>query len=225
MNGVSLFRRFGQDRGGVSAVEFALIAPLLILAYVGLVHVTLALSADRKITSAAGTVADLIAQNDTVDSAIIADAIAAGQAIVQPFSADPLQVRVTSIRSDAGGAVHFVWGDARGTAPRSAGDMPPLPPGVLLPEGGVVVVEVSYPFETPFSGVKFGNFNFTETAYMRPRRSQYVAMDTTQNNNPTVPDSGGTSGGGTGGSDPGAQEPPASGPGNNGRGRGRGGNS
>lgn len=172
-----VFKRLAGDRRAVSAVEFALIAPLLILAYVSSVHLTLALSADRKLTAAAATVADLVAQNETVTSAVINDIFEAGRVLVQPFPAGDLQMRITSVRADSNGVAQLVWSEGLGMGARSPGDLPSLPAGVLLPDSGLVVVEMSYPYDTPFTGVSFGNFTFTETAFMRPRRSAFVDLD------------------------------------------------
>lgn len=152
-----VFKRLAGDRRAVSAVEFALIAPLLILAYVSSVHLTLALSADRKLTAAAATVADLVAQNETVTSAVINDIFEAGRVLVQPFPAGDLQMRITSVRADSNGVAQLVWSEGLGMGARSPGDLPSLPAGVLLPDSGLVVVEMSYPYDTPFTGVSFGN--------------------------------------------------------------------
>ncbi|MAC38359.1 MAG: pilus assembly protein TadE, partial [Oceanicaulis sp.] len=54
--------RFWRDCRGLSAVEFALIAPVMILLYLGAVDLSLVLSIDRKVTSAASALADLVAQ-------------------------------------------------------------------------------------------------------------------------------------------------------------------
>jgi Flp pilus assembly protein TadG len=44
------FRRFARDRRGVSAVEFALLAPIMVALYLGCVEVSDAVSADRKVS-------------------------------------------------------------------------------------------------------------------------------------------------------------------------------
>ena len=53
--------RFMGDRRGVSAVEFALIAPIMVAMYLGAAELTQVLTLDRKVTSAANAVADLVA--------------------------------------------------------------------------------------------------------------------------------------------------------------------
>ena len=54
--------RFMRDRRGVSAIEFALIAPLLILIYVGVAEIGNALTVFRRTSTVAATAADLTAQ-------------------------------------------------------------------------------------------------------------------------------------------------------------------
>jgi len=106
--------RLASDRRGVSAVEFALIAPLLITLYIGIVQVTLGLSADRKLTAAASTVADLVAQSESINGGGLADIFAAGDAVLQPYPSDGLSIRVTSLRADSAGNISLVWSQGRG---------------------------------------------------------------------------------------------------------------
>src|SRR5918993_854844 len=56
-------RSFKRDERAVSAVEFALLAPMMIGLYLGGVEISEGISVDRKVTVAAGAVANLAAQN------------------------------------------------------------------------------------------------------------------------------------------------------------------
>src|ERR1039458_8951565 len=56
------FRRFGRDRRGVSAVEFAFIAPMMIGLYLGCVEISSGVAADREVSLIAGALANLTAQ-------------------------------------------------------------------------------------------------------------------------------------------------------------------
>ncbi|MGP1275927.1 MAG: TadE/TadG family type IV pilus assembly protein [Caulobacterales bacterium] len=193
--------RLSADTRGVSAVEFALIAPLLIALYIGSVQVTLGLSADRKLTAAASTVADLVAQTDIIENGLLADMFAAGDAVMQPYSTASLAMRVTSLSADDDGNPVFAWSQGRGMAARGAGDLPAVPAGLLLPDGGVIVVEASYVYNSPVATSGIGRFNFTETVFMRPRNVSFVPFD----GEPGEGDGGSDSGsGGEGGSDSGS---------------------
>ena len=57
------FLRFGRDRRGVSAVEFALLAPIMIGLYLSGVEISEGISIDRKVTLTAGAMANLASQS------------------------------------------------------------------------------------------------------------------------------------------------------------------
>ena len=54
---------FAGDTKGVSAVEFALVLPLMLTLYLGGAELAQAISASRKVTLVSRTVADLAAQS------------------------------------------------------------------------------------------------------------------------------------------------------------------
>lgn len=53
---------FRKDSEGVAAVEFALIAPILLLLFVGTIEISLMVAIDRKISRTSSAIADLVAQ-------------------------------------------------------------------------------------------------------------------------------------------------------------------
>lgn len=174
---ISFLRGLGRDRRGVSAVEFALIAPFMILLYLGAVEISLALSIDRKITSVASALADLVAQDDVITDDEIVDILNAGRVIVAPFSPTPLQTRITSVMMDARGDVAVQWSDASGLSPHAEGSSPAMPGGVLQPNRSVIMVEVEYPYETMFNVLGVSRFEISEVFYLRPRRSMVVSRE------------------------------------------------
>ena len=62
-------RGFRADRRGVSAVEFALIAPVLIVFYFGIAELTQAMMASRRASHVASSIGDLVAQEQSVTNA------------------------------------------------------------------------------------------------------------------------------------------------------------
>lgn len=167
--------RFRDDRRGVSAVEFALIAPFMILLYLGSVEISLALSIDRKITSVSSALADLVAQDDVITDDEISDILNAGSVIVAPFDPAPLEIRITSILMDAAGEVEVQWSDADGMSPYAEGSAISVPDGVLERNRSVIMVEVEYRYETMFGELGVNHFDISEIFYLRPRRSIVVS--------------------------------------------------
>ncbi|WP_417494909.1 TadE/TadG family type IV pilus assembly protein [Maricaulis sp.] len=168
-------KRLAGDRHGASAVEFALIAPFMILLYLGAVEISLALSIDRKITSAASALADLVAQDDVITDGEMADIMTAGGVIISPFDTDPLQVRITSVLMNGSDEVKVQWSDAIGMAPYGEGGSAPVPAGVLQRNRSVIMVEVNYQYHTMFSELGVSQFDISEVFYLRPRQSIVVS--------------------------------------------------
>ncbi|OLF81378.1 hypothetical protein AWH62_01515 [Maricaulis sp. W15] len=167
--------RLFRDRRGVSAVEFALIAPFMILLYLGSVEISLALSIDRKITSISSALADLVAQDDIITDDEMTDILNAGSVIAAPFDPTPLQIRITSVLMDSSDNVEVQWSDAQGMAPYSEGSTVTIPSGVLERNRSVIMVEVNYEYDTMFGELGVSQFNISEIFYLRPRRSIVVS--------------------------------------------------
>ena len=170
----SFLTRFRRDREGVSAVEFALIAPVMVLLYLGMVEISMALSVDRKVTNSASALADLVAQDDVITDGEMVDILNAGAAIIAPFDADDYSVRISSVSMSLVGEVEIDWSDAQGMPARAAGSQPTLPAGILSPGRSVVWVEVAYSYNAPFREIT-GDFDIEEEFFLRPRQSLTVS--------------------------------------------------
>ncbi len=94
-------RSFAINRRGVSAIEFALIAPLMITLYLGGVEVTQAVAVDRKATLVAHTAADLVAQVSKINSTGMTDVFKASAAVAAPYPSANLAVTVSNIVIDS----------------------------------------------------------------------------------------------------------------------------
>jgi Flp pilus assembly protein TadG len=186
---LSRLRALQEDRRGVSAVEFALIAPVMIGMLFGSADLSLALMADRKVTLAVSTVTDLVAQDDTVNCAELDRIFSAATAILAPFSTTPATLRVTMV-DDNGGSPRAVWSD---TAEFGAiGTCNPTPAAVVTTSmsthdarlrqlvtatNGVVMGEISYAFPSNLTNmVGYGPITMTETFFLRPRRTPEITL-------------------------------------------------
>jgi Flp pilus assembly protein TadG len=163
--------RFARDRRGVSAVEFALLSPLMIGLYLGCVEVSQGIGVDRKVTLTAGAVANLTAQATTITSADMTDIMAASTAIMAPYSTSPLKITVSCLSVDANNAVKVKWSATQGGTARSAGSSVSIPAALAVANSQLLFGEVSYTYTPPVGHVITGTLNLSDTMYMSPRIS------------------------------------------------------
>jgi Flp pilus assembly protein TadG len=169
-----LFARFRNDDRGVSAVEFALIAPLMITIYIGGVEVTQAVSVSRKTTLIAHTVADLVAQDTTVSNSEMNDILSASAAVAQPYATNNLQVTVSSIVIDSSGKATVGWSDTLNGTKLTPGSAVTLPTALAVANTSLILGQVNYIYKPTFGWVLTGSITLGDKIYMRPRMANCV---------------------------------------------------
>lgn len=177
----SIVRRLGRladDERGVSAVEFAMLLPLMLTLYLGTVEVSQGIGADRKVTLTARTVADLVAQVSSINNADMTNSLNAATAVMAPFPANNLMVTVTSVSIDANGKATVVWSDALNGSPRAVGSTVTLPTALNIPSTSLIWSEVQYAYTPTIGYVVSGTLNLKDQIYMRPRLSDKVDRTT-----------------------------------------------
>lgn len=166
--------RLARDRTGVSAVEFALILPLMLTLYIGGVQVSEGLSINRKVSHVTSTMADLVTQSKSLTDSDIGNIFDASSAVMSPYSAGPLEITLYEVYVDSTGTAKVVWSDSRNATAPAAGTEVTLPAAVAQTSTHIVAAVANYPF-TPIIGyVLTGSFTLTSTYYLRPRLSDCV---------------------------------------------------
>ena len=107
-------KTFGRNEAGLSAIEFAFIAPLMVTTYFGIAEIGNYIMADRKVTTVASTAADLATQGTAVSNAGMADIMASLGVIIQPFNPNNAPRYGKQM-----GAKYFVTGHISGNDERS----------------------------------------------------------------------------------------------------------
>lgn len=164
--------RFRRDRRGVSAVEFALIAPVLISFYFGLAELTQAVMADRRAGHAAAAVGDLVAQSNSINQAKLNDIFLIAEKILEPFPSTDLKIRVSSISQSTTSVKKVEWSSGKGLTKLTT--VPTLPSGLLADGQSVIVAEVQYKYNSPVDYVVPNGVNLKKTYYLRPRKTDKV---------------------------------------------------
>ena len=162
-------RRIARDQRGVSAVEFALLAPVMVGLYLGCVEISEGVSADRKVSLTAAALANLTAQAQTLTTTDMTNILDASGAIIVPYSASLLKMTVTCLKIDANKNVTVKWSVTRnGTA--DSGSMT-IPSALAVANSWLILAKTSYAY-TPVVGYTItGTLTLSDQMYMSPRIS------------------------------------------------------
>lgn len=160
-------RALRRDQSGLAAVEFALLAPVMILLYFGMAELCQAHMAQKRMSHVTSMVADLTARAQSVTRADLNNIFNIGNQIMQPFAPGPLQTRVSSVTRDNTGVVKVNWSFARGMAPRSG--TVTVPNGLINNGESLIVSEAIYDYASPVDKFLPGITKLKRTYYLRPR--------------------------------------------------------
>jgi Flp pilus assembly protein TadG len=163
-----LFFRLGRDERGVSAVEFAMLAPVLIAFYFGLAELGQGYMAQKRMGHVASMVADLVAQEETVATANLDDIFDIGGLIMKPFPTPALQQRVSSVTRTAGVA-KVDWSRGDGMTARAVNSTITLPTDLIADGESVIVSEATYDYDSPVDYFMPTITRFSHIYYLRPR--------------------------------------------------------
>jgi Flp pilus assembly protein TadG len=196
-------RAWATDVRGVSAVEFSLVAPFLIVIFMGLSDLATATIAQLHVNHAAEGTADALASEQSLQTSDMVNMITAAGYFMTPFSSAPLSVRITNIYYDgvpshAYGLVYWscAYNGASSTttyAPYTYKQQFGYVPGMAQQSAtaiywvlwtgnsasigtSVIVVETSYSFTSP-SNYIIKNTPVMTSAYVTvPRVANYVGF-------------------------------------------------
>lgn len=176
---LKLLSKFRRADGGLAAIEFAMLLPVMIAMFLGSVELTDALTCKQKVAGLAATAADLVGQEKNVTNADIANVFSAVNSIVYPYPNASVRVVISSLVDNGSGGAKVAWSDAQNGTARAVNSTVTVPSGVIPTGGSVILAEVSYPYTSRVSSFLTGTTNLTSTFYSRPRRSATVTRSAT----------------------------------------------
>lgn len=159
--------RFAGDRRGVSAVEFALLAPLMITLYVGCAEVSDGVGADRKVSLTAAALANLSSQVTTISSSDMTNILDATSAIIAPYSTSQLSITLSCINIDANRNATVKWSVTRGGTARNGSIT--IPTALAVANSQLLLGEATYQYRPTVGYTVTGTLNLTDRMYMSPR--------------------------------------------------------
>jgi len=169
-----LLGRLARQRKAVATIEFAMSLPFLALLYTGGYQICDAVSANRKVTRAARTIADLTTQYTNVTDADLTTILNASVQVMAPYSTSAAQMTVTEVKVDALLQTSVVWSAGKNGAALNARDPYVLPLALKQPNTYLIVAKINYTYTPIFGATYLGTIPMAETIIMSPRASQQV---------------------------------------------------
>lgn len=172
------------DRRGIAAIEFAFIAPIIVLVLLASVDSVFALTAKRKMALATHTIADLTARlEDASDGDIVAIG-KLGRLIMTPFDVTESRIWITHAQVNGDGAtadVAFSEAQGPGATPIQNGSTVNLP-SELTPGAWVAIIRTELPYSTllGFLETLIGDnitFTLSEEAYFQTRSGEEICRN------------------------------------------------
>ena len=165
-----------QDKSGVGAVEFAFVAPILVVMYIGAVEVSLALAVDTKLSRAGNLTLDLITQGTGTSRAELAAMEDVAQSVMAPYDASDVELKFTAIQVSADGTearVVWSWGNEE-LKPYTENAVIDIPDSLMIADSYYVRGEIlkTHNFITTIEftpAPSATELDLDETYYMRPR--------------------------------------------------------
>ena len=161
--------RFGRDQRGASAVEFALLAPLLITLYFGSAEFCQGFMAQKRMSHATSQVADITAQDSVVTRDELDDTFAIATMIMLPYPTAPLKMRVSGITRGTDGVAKIDWSRGSGMTALNPGAAVTVPAGMIANGESVILSEATYDYVSPLRYLLPNAVQFRRAFYLRPR--------------------------------------------------------
>lgn len=174
-------RRLARDKRGVAAVEFAIVVPLMMVMFFGMIEFTGGVAVKRKVSMATQALGDLASRYQNVVDQDITNFFAIADAMLMPYSTTPLQATITEIYIDpATGIARAQW--SKGDAPRSAGSPVPVPANLVARDAlnnivanqYLIFTETSYLYVPAVGYVMRASVPLGDINYMKPRLTMCV---------------------------------------------------
>jgi Flp pilus assembly protein TadG len=173
------FTALWHDCRGVAATEFAIVVPIMLIAFFGTVEFCSAVAVDRKLGIMARTLSDLTSQNTAVTDAQLTNIFNASTQIMAPYATSPLQSTISEVYVDPNTLVARVqW--SQGLNQRATGSTVAIPTALKVGGAYMIYSEVKYQY-VPSIGYVMAKTGIalSDLSYTRPRQSVCVMYNTT----------------------------------------------
>lgn len=180
--------RFARNVRGVAAIEFAMIAPMMLMLFAGSLEFSQAVTVNRRVTQAASATADLMARAPAkgITVAQVDRDLSIVKQLISPYDPQELTVNIASIKAVAvpgnPGALNYIvdWSrDNKGGTPYPRNSPAPfgMPENLLVAGESVIVGYAIYNYKPlVLSYFITQAFTMEEKFYLKPRNASCVHL-------------------------------------------------
>ena len=159
--------RFAHDVRAVSAVEFAIVLPLMVAVFLGGNELSQAISVKRKDRNGDPHGRRLVTQDSAITATEMSTIFAASTSVVSPFDASKLKIIVSQVKVDSNGVAKIDWSRGFQIAGRTPDTTITLPTGLNIAGSCLTWAEASYPYTR--RRLPHHRTLTLRTMYLRPR--------------------------------------------------------
>ena len=184
--------RFTRDREGIAATEFAVIVPIMLVLFFGVIEMSNGITAYRKVTIMAHTLSDLTSQSKSVQDSDLTNFFCAANGIMSPYvsgtcPSNAVTQSIVELWVNSSLQARVQWAkNSDGSTPLAAGTVVAIPTSLQVANTYIIYSTVIYTYVPTIgyvmnkSGVILNDYSYT-----RPRQSQCVLYDATSGSCPT----------------------------------------
>ncbi len=171
-----ILRGLGDEKG-IAALEFAMIFPILMGLYLGIVATSQALGTYRKLTDATVEAANVASQYAAMQPGDPALILGAASQIMTPISTAPFGGVMSLVTTNAAKTAKVTWSCAyNGATPLAQNATFPLPANMAQANTAYLVVQTAYAFSPSFGAAQFPATTMSDQAIILPRLSTTVPL-------------------------------------------------
>jgi Flp pilus assembly protein TadG len=162
-------RRFGRAKKGLAALEFAILAPMMIFLLFGSVDLLDMLDTNRRVENSAASLADVVARDTEISNSEVTGLWAALGVLMFPDQGTAVEARITSIQVVSATSAKVVWSEGHGMAALVSNSSITLPGGMMNPGTSIIMTEARMEYSAPLHILTGGATTLSHVAYRRSR--------------------------------------------------------
>jgi len=167
---VKCCRFFSGATGGVAAIEFAAVLPVMAIIFLASFDGGRAIAAYMKVRSATYALASITNQYATIASSDMTAILGATSVVMAPYNSSTPVVTVSQIEITSSSAATVEWSASQGGTARTV--VPSLPSALKTSSTYpiyLIFAEVSYTYTPLFGFFGSGGLTFSDNLYVTPR--------------------------------------------------------